>query len=294
MKNSFKLLLILITSLFLLQCGSNQEPIKQQVISKDILNFPVKVYFKDTITSLDSLRLINGFKFMNNEFIKADVQFTIDTIDTKPFPYLQDLTADKYGYYLDLSKQYDSKDTIFLWVINNDQNRICDISDVVISCSRTGGFAFIANSISNNIVMANFDLSNPHILTHEFGHFFGLYHTFEYQRFGREMPDDSVQITDPWNRIVETIPPNSNNCKEYGDKVCDTSPNSSTAFEIFVSYNECEMFYKDWKPMVNNIMSYYRPCINEPYTFTPGQIQRIKDIGVEFHKQKADTITVQY
>lgn len=81
-------------------------------------------------------------------------------------------------------------------------------------------------------------------ITHEMGHFFGLYHTFEVG-FGAELADGS-------------------NCLVAGDLLCDTEADpDSTGQNVDVHCN-LTVFYTDangdpYDPPTDNIMSYY-PC----------------------------------
>lgn len=103
-------------------------------------------------------------------------------------------------------------------------------------------------------------------LSHEMGHFMGLYHTFE-TGFGAELA-------------------NGSNCATAGDLLCDTQadPNGS------VYAGSCEYVEKsqdangDWYyPPIGNIMSYYLPACKCPVSehggaFTPQQYNRMVDM----------------
>lgn len=95
------------------------------------------------------------------------------------------------------------------------------------------------------------------VITHELGHFFGLYHTFE-TNFGQEL------VTDP-------------NCQTDGDLVCDTEADPDPDGNVDGACNYTGPFIKDtnneyYLPPVDNIMSYYGSC---RCRFTPGQYIRI-------------------
>ena len=106
--------------------------------------------------------------------------------------------------------------------------------------------------------MSKFDLRDSKIVAHEFGHFFGLYHTFEESLFGKDSFDPDQ-------------------CATTGDLICDTAPDPGSIFEVYVNYTACEMIgLKDlsgneYLPIIENYMSYYKPCYLTEYSFTEQQ-----------------------
>ena len=100
-------------------------------------------------------------------------------------------------------------------------------------------------------------------MAHEFGHFFGLYHTFEDRLFGKD-----------------TFNPET--CNTTGDLVCDTPPDPGTVFEIYVNYSSCEMNGltdlngNEYQPILQNYMSYYKPCYLKENIFTGQQVKIMK------------------
>jgi len=100
-------------------------------------------------------------------------------------------------------------------------------------------------------------------LNHEFGHFFGLYHTFEENQFGKD--DFSTE-----------------NCASAGDGICDTPPDPGTLFEVYVNYSTCEMMGlydekgQEYKPLIDNYMSYYKPCYLREYSFSQQQLELMR------------------
>lgn len=98
----------------------------------------------------------------------------------------------------------------------------------------------------------------PGTVAHEFGHFFGLAHTFEGS--GNELADGS-------------------NCKVAGDEICDTPADPFIFGDDAENYvnDDCVFFYTEkdangdfYDPDVSNIMSYY-PC--KCLAFTRGQYE---------------------
>jgi hypothetical protein len=99
-------------------------------------------------------------------------------------------------------------------------------------------------------------------LTHELGHYFGLFHTFERAKNGIEFVDGS-------------------NCLTTGDLICDTpaDPSGTAATDGF-----CDLKTPDtdpngdyYTPNACNIMSYYNNPCNDIH-FTTGQYDRMVEI----------------
>ena len=224
--------------------------------------FPINIYSSFEFEKEDSLYLQNTVNFLNSHFDSINFVFRIINIQNKDLPYIEELRANDYKRYYKYSDNLDLKDTLSLWVIENDATKLCKKIDNIVSCVRQNGWSNIASSLTNNIVISRFDLKNPYITCHEFGHYFGLEHTFT-TKYGVELPDGS-------------------NCETAGDRICDT-PADPNASDIFVSYNECELFYKGYKPMINNMMAYYKPCVKDPYKFTSQQYLRMLFVGRSLH-----------
>lgn len=206
----------------------------------------------------------NTIDILNKGFRQAAVQFEILRIDTLFSPYkIADLQADGYELYRQFSQENDLPATISLFFFDYERD-LCKQQGSSISCSRTGGFSYILSEATNNVVLSKFDLDDHKIIVHEFGHFFGLYHTFEDYQFGKESADGS-------------------NADSTGDHIADTPADPGSIYEVYVNYSRCEMVGntdpetgKEFRPLVNNYMAYYRPCYLTPYTFTLEQIDFMK------------------
>lgn len=130
------------------------------------------------------------------------------------------------------------------------------------------GYAPLGTALPLNpkdiIVIKKSSVAAGLVMTHELGHFFGLYHTFEWKAFGRELVNES-------------------NCATAGDLICDTEadidPGQST---IPCPYRGA---YKDtigdfYMPPVGNIMAYHScKC-----KFTTGQYNRMTFCFLNFRK----------
>lgn len=99
------------------------------------------------------------------------------------------------------------------------------------------------------------------VFMHEIGHYFGLYHTWEVDEFGRELNDGS-------------------NCATTGDLICDTDADPYPTGSVGVNCNysgpldvATGLYYT---PPVCNIMTYWTsPCRQ---SFTVGQYNRMLSI----------------
>lgn len=106
----------------------------------------------------------------------------------------------------------------------------------------------------NRIFISKNKLNEP-AMVHEFGHYFGLLHTFE-------------------NNLIEET--DARNCEYAGDKICDTPADPLGA--SFVE-DDCKLWgeYKDndgnkFSPDMSNYMSYYGKCRSR---FTKEQADRM-------------------
>ena len=245
------------------------DSIRNLTGTEKILRFPLRIGIIQTntqILDIDETKVRNVIDQLNQSFFEAGIQFYLEKVVVIVSPLqLEDLSGDSYGVYNAFSELYDVEDMISLYVFKHGQE-FCTVEGTSISCSRTGGFSYVLSERTNNIVISRFDLSDVKVVAHEFGHFFGLYHTFEVAQFGR---DDF----------------NAGHCSELGDRVCDTPPDPGDFFEIYVNYADCEMYgHRDgrgheYKPLISNFMSYYKPCYMKRYDFTPGQISLLRVAG---------------
>ena len=239
------------------------DSIKNYNNSKEILRFPLRIGIvqRDSLDiSLKEIRVRQAIYRLNQAFKPVGLLFYIDRVDVILSDlYLEDLSEDLYQPYNDFSDKYRLDSTISLYIFDHKKD-FCRVTPLSISCGRIGGFSYVLSRRTNNVVMSKFDLSDQKIMAHEFGHFFGLYHTFEERQFGKDDFDPD-------------------NCALVGDRICDTPPDPGAVFEIYVNYSDCEMlgFKNDsgqvYKPLIENYMSYYKPCYMKEYSFTPGQIE---------------------
>lgn len=159
--------------------------------------------------------------------------------------------------YYDTIKERSWDEMQALYNVNNRIN-IYYVGEILEPPNAAGfaGLGCITQLNSEGIVVKKGSGSGT--LTHEMGHYFGLYHTFEGS--GTELADGS-------------------NCATAGDLVCDTPADPFVKGEDLANYVSSCVFISEKKdangryydPMVGNIMSYYGCSCK----FTHGQYMRM-------------------
>ena len=209
---------------------------------------------------------------LNNAFIESNVQFYacgINFIDNSDF----------FNYNNNDTDDDDLGDFAAGQEVTNAANVFVVNSIFLDGFGGAAGFAYYpANfSYSNRIVMDKdyMAISSTATLAHEFGHYFGLYHTHQSTENGPDIVGAE--------RVVRT---GSNaNCATSGDLLCDTDadPRYSSSNINFCTYvgNETDDLGVVYNPVtaIDNIMSYYPDgCIEG---FSAGQITRINAALIE-------------
>lgn len=111
-------------------------------------------------------------------------------------------------------------------------------------CSLTNGFSMV-NGEESNIVIADLVFANTDVTAHEIGHWFGLSHTF----------------------------------KPGGDNIEDTPEDPGPGYGAVINYEDCTLDINGYRPMVNNIMSYFPPCIDKRRELTSGQLELVRGVA---------------
>ena len=212
---------------------------------------------------IEELVIRKAIENLNESFTGTNFVFFISRTDVIISDLkLEGLSTDSYNIYNNFSDKYDDQNMISVYIFDHG-DPFCDVSPTSVSCGRTGGFSYILSARTNNIVMTRFDISNVKIFAHEMGHFWGLYHTFEEMQYGK----DDFKIE---------------NCDLLGDRICDTPPDPGTIFEVYANYSTCELSNLknkegfSYKPLMENYMSYYKPCYLKKFSFTRDQEEVMK------------------
>ncbi|MCW5920960.1 MAG: hypothetical protein KIS77_01355 [Saprospiraceae bacterium] len=212
----------------------------------------------------DRRRIEKGIEILNRALVDAWIQYRPVRWDTLHEPItINSLKEDNYDAYYAFSEKYDLRDTTTLYIVDNEENLCADFA-----CARTQGFANILETYTNNVVVDKFFIDDFKVVPHEFGHYLGLHHTAE-TRFGIERVDGT-------------------DCHLLGDRICDTPADPGELFSVYVSYSNCEMkglkeegSGLEYRPHINNFMSYYAPCYMRRFAFTQGQLDVMFNAAVQ-------------
>ncbi|HFA50323.1 MAG TPA: hypothetical protein ENJ95_15025 [Bacteroidetes bacterium] len=242
----------------------NTETIEKnkKPLGNDILVFPLRVGIVVNPAApiyIDRQLIKKTVAILNEGFADAFITFDLIKIDTLfSTAKISELQSNGYMPYRQFSQEHDLPNTISLYLFDYEKD-LCKKEGNSISCSRSGGFSYVMSRLTNNIVLSKFELGDHKVIVHEFGHFFGLYHTFEDYQFGKEKADGS-------------------NCATAGDRMCDTPADPGNVYSVYVNYSDCEMVGNidpetgaEYHPMLNNYMAYYKPCYLKKYEFTEEQ-----------------------
>ncbi len=252
------------------------DTVDQLIDSYEVLRFPIKIIFVNDLNkvpkSFDETATKSIIDRLNHAYRDTKIEFYLeDVLALSSDLKIEDLSQNNFNIYEDFSQKNDKEDIISLYILDHKKD-FCTKTEFSLSCSKIGGFSFILSGRTNNIVMSQFDLMDEKIVAHEFGHFFGLYHTFEEYLFGRD-------------KFIAA------ECSTTGDQICDTPPDPGAVFEVYVNYSRCEMMeWKDelgneYRPLIDNYMSYYKPCYLKDYSFTPQQ-NMLMTMASQLHLRK--------
>lgn len=206
---------------------------------------------------VDPREVTKSIEVLNKAFAPSAIRFELRSIETvSEAKNLQQVTQNSYEAYPDFSLQHDVKNAITIHLLD-DNGQYCDKVNEVVSCRRVHGFTYILNYQYPNIVLSKPDLLNEKVMPHEMGHFFGLFHTHRSVE-----GEESIMRAD---------------CETTGDHICSTPADPGPLYSVYIDYTRCEMIgYIDengyeYKPMINNYMSYYYPCYRKAFAFTEEQ-----------------------
>lgn len=206
---------------------------------------------------VDERDIDKAIEILNQAYQPSAIQFELQGIErVLNAKNLQQITENSYEAYPEFSRKYDVNNAITVHLLD-DNGEYCEEVNNIISCRRVHGFTYILNYQYPNIVLSKPDLLNEKVLPHEMGHFFGLFHTHR-----------SVEGKE---KVIRE------NCETAGDHLCSTPADPGPLYGVYVDYTRCEMIGHtdengyEYKPMINNYMSYYYPCYRRAFAFTEEQ-----------------------
>ncbi len=185
-------------------------------------------------------------------------------------------------FYLCGEPDYINSDTYYDYNYNQEDG-LCAGNDVVNAINvyyldsitfgtdgNVSGYAYYPSSMrqSNRVFVTNTGSDGSRALSHEMGHYFGLYHTF----------NNNANADVSQRELVRRDA--GANCSTAGDFVCDTPADPFQLPGATVSTATCtysgtivDAQTMPFTPALDNIMSYYYGCGN---VFTAGQFERIR------------------
>jgi Concanavalin A-like lectin/glucanases superfamily/Pregnancy-associated plasma protein-A/GEVED domain len=221
-----------------------------------VVYVPVKIHIVKSPTTTPELSnelLAEAFVKLNKDFRPMNLQFFMcDDINyiTNTNLYDFNISAEQT-----LLNTYDRNDALNIYFFKT-------ITDGFLSFY---GFTYFPSGLGreNRIYMnsnALYVKEQKYTLSHEMGHYFNLYHTFE-TSFGNELVTRGSGA----------------NCSTTGDLLCDTPADKYglAYFQSSCSYiwNDLDANGQRYQPPLDNIMSYYDGCANQ---FTAGQYTRMQ------------------
>ncbi|PQA90166.1 Por secretion system C-terminal sorting domain-containing protein [Chryseobacterium piscicola] len=273
-----------------LECGTEDQTYEQFIITRDLAD---KIRANNTASKNTQLityvavqahligmddgtgyvsanSLNNALSELNRKFADINVQFYFKGTDFLYYPnslYHSGNQTD--AETLSFSQQNSSNNSMNLFLANSVKR----------GGSGVGGWSYVApSSQSFNITwVVNGQLDDDKTTPHEFGHYFGLSHTF----------NNSTNATVSNRELVtrnfnEPAPRLSANCDTKGDFICDTPSDprgngnaavTNCLYSGTVTDANADLF----TPLVNNMMD-YNFCA--PYLFTNGQNDRMQFTGL--------------
>jgi hypothetical protein len=197
-------------------------------ISKDTLRIPIVHHIsrKDdgTNATVTEARINKIMGDINNNYKSAKIQFF-----TKEIKFINNSTWNN-----SFSKQDDFNERRVLKPFEDDEALNLFYFNTLLSGGNSIGATALFPNQGNNVKLSSSstEISNTATITHEIGHYLGLYHT-----------DDD--FTDSQGRI-ELV--DGSNCTVAGDKICDT-PASPRLTNSNVSETTCEYIGTETDPV---------------------------------------------
>jgi hypothetical protein len=212
--------------------------------STQAVNIPIKIHIvRNSSGGLGATysNIQSQIALTNQHFTGSNLQFS----ECGPVEYINSSTLYSFSQSSDESSivNYNVTNVVNIYYVNTVMTN---------EGINVGGYAYYpwsANPSQHYIIIALGNYNDNNTLSHELGHFFGLYHTHEQEAYG-----------------IEYV--NGSNCASTGDLICDTQADPNCAGCLSgCSYapNGGNCPYTDpiggtYNPPVTNIMSYTLSC----------------------------------
>jgi len=218
-----------------------------------------------SITTDQVLELVNK---LNLVFSEINIRFIVENnivqhiVDNEFY----DLKTENDG---NLRSKYDSDDAINLYfthtITRPDLSLLNGYTSLPNFSKRSN--AIVLSYLDNDL--ASFSLLKEKIIPHEFGHYFGLLHTYH------DSNNEDIKKRELVTRGIGA------NCTITGDELCDTPADPFERNPSLISLDCTEKIPSDiidfngesYSPPLNNYMSYHHKCVQQ---FTPMQFQRME------------------
>ena len=214
-------------------------------LQRNNTSVPVTAHLISRTNGLDALtenELTAAIELMNEHYISSNIEFFLCGVN-----YIADDAYYSFNSYQEnlMTATYNVPNTINLYIAGS-----------VFSNSGAGlcGYTHFPGQTGDQVIMAKSCMSNGSTLSHEFGHYLGLYHT--HGKTNSSTTDESTQGT---------------NCLFAGDDVCDTPADPN----IHGQTTNCEYTggAVGFSPDAQNLMS-YAPSGCRMH-FSEGQLNRV-------------------
>lgn len=245
---------------------------------------PVKAHLlgeDDGTGYLDSGTINKALARLNNEFHEINIQFYFSGTDFNRYPNSAlndgDPTFADNANFANINGHNNAINVYFAKVL-------------LVNGGSVGGLSPVSptQQSQNRIFYRNASVMNGKSFVHEFGHYFGLLHTFH--NATSSVIGNRELVTRDFNEVLPRI---SANCNLKGDFLCDTpadaygSPNTDMNFCVY-SGTLTDANNDTFSPDLTNYMA-YNTCV--PYRFSDGQYSRMQD-GLVILNNPSNTFTL--